>query len=92
MEHLSRQKVMDPYQTAILDAMGIARHSYKDPSVQAFAAQPMLKDLQVAMPHLRFVLSDQVALEDGIVKLPASPSAQHKRDIWLAYCQHSHEQ
>lgn len=83
---------MDPYQTAILDAMGIARHSYKDPSVQAFAAQPMLKDLQVAMPHLRFVLSDQVALEDGIVKLPASPSAQHKRDIWLAYCQHSHEQ
>ena len=42
---------MDSYQTAILDAMGIARHSYKDPSVQAFATQPMLTDLQVAMPH-----------------------------------------
>ncbi len=83
---------MDPYQTAVLDAMGIARHAYQDPSVQAFATQPMLQDLQVAMPHLRFVLSDQVALEDGIVKLPASPSAQHKRDIWLAYCQHTHEQ
>ena len=83
---------MDPYQTAILDAMGIARHSYKDPSVQAFATQPMLTDLQVAMPHLRFVVSDQVALEEGIVKLPASPSAQHKRDIWLAYCQHTHAQ
>ncbi len=83
---------MNSYQTAILDAMGIARHVYKDPTIQAFDSEPMLSDLQVAMPSFHFVVSQTVALKDAMLSLPAIPSAQQKRDIWAAYCQYSHEQ
>ena len=83
---------MDAYQTAILDALGIVRHTYKDPSVQAFAVEPMLSDLQVAMPQLRFVVSEQVSLTQGVLALPENLSAQKKREIWFAYCKYAHDQ
>ncbi len=83
---------MSDYQHAILDALGITRLHYRDPSQTPFTAEPVLSDLQLAMPQLQFVSGDKVALDAGLATIPTPFSSADKAALWRLYQQHANAQ
>ena len=80
---------MSDYQHAILDAIGITRLHYRDPSHAPFALEPTLSDLQLAMPELHFVAGAKVSLDDQQAVIPSPFTTADKVALWQLYQQRS---